>query len=540
MPMDFKTAGGRVRSLIASKKPQDLAQSALTRDVLRDNIIDENIPHSPRFQAAANQTPTVDWHREQEDGTKVPESFKWSNFGDAVRDVARAAYQYDEPEIRPRAEMRPSALFNREVVSRAIKSPDFQEARPYTRDHADEALFGAQHAAYEMIERAPEVAEHLARAEQMREQEEELDDAQNMIDELREQAKAQHNEITGIEPDLVQQVKDQVARRQAAKGALEELLAAHQASGAGKVAGKVAKAAAKALGEAVELMGLMSLLPGCEPGSPHNRTPGQQVALAEKLVQLPQLQEILRIVGRLVNDMRFKRSARSRNVAIEPIGITTGQEITRLLPHELGRMQIPALRPLWVLDWAARSLLEWEMGGKEPAGKGPIIPVMDGSGSMDGDKFVWATALMLALLTLAQREKRDFAGVEFGWRGELKSWIFPGRETPDPERVIDMATHFFNGGTDITLGLVEAKRIIDTVPAFKTADVIILSDGADRYDAEDVRIVHDLNEMGVRIHGISILAPGNTYLQQACEYVVDVAELLGSNEATDALAENIT
>ena len=538
MPMDFASAGARVRSLIASKKPQDLATSALTRDVLRDNIVEEGIAESPRFQAAANQTPRVDWHREQADGTKVPESFEWSSFGNVLRDVARAAFQWNEPEVRPRGEMRPSSLFDREVVSRTIARPEFQESRPYTRDNVPEALFGAQHAAQEMIDAAPEVAEHLARAEQMREQENELGDAQSMIDDLREQAKAQHAN-GDIDPALVDEIKSQVKRRQDAKGALEELVAAHHASGAGKTAGKIAAAAAQALGEAVETMNLASMLPGCEPGSPHNRE-GQQVALAEKLIDMPELRKILDMVGRLVTDMRFKRQARSRNVAIEPIGITTGQEITRLLPHELSRMQIPALRPLWLLDWSERSLLEWEMGGKEPAGKGPIIPIMDGSGSMAGPKFVWATALMLALLILAQREKRDYAGVEFGSLGELKSWIFPGRDTPDPEQVIDMATHFFAGGTDITLGLAEAKRIIDTVPAFKTADVIILSDGADRYQADDVNLVRELDEMGVRIHGISILAPGNTYLQQACEYVIDVAELVGANSASDALAQNIT
>lgn len=198
------------------------------------------------------------------------------------------------------------------------------------------------------------------------------------------------------------------------------------------------------------------------------------------------------------------------------------------------------MRGLWLKDFAEKSLLQYEMTGKEPAGKGPIIEVHDGSGSMSGEPFEWATSVSLALLTIAQQEKRDFAGVEFGSANQMKSWFFPKAVAPDPNEVLDYATHFYCGGTDIETGMREAHRIIKEVPEFSTADVVLISDGGDHFTDGDKRIRDELVGMGVRLHGISILAPGNDYLALMCEYVVDVIDLAGPNDATDRLAEEIT
>lgn len=541
-PMDFKSAGARVRSLIAAKKPQELSRSALTRDKLRDNVVQEGIDQSPRFQTLAEHTPTVEWEREHDDGSKTTEQYRWDTFGEAVRDIARAAYGWKEPEVLGRERVRPSHQFNREIVAKTMLTDEFSENRPYTRDNVPESLFGAQQFASKMSELAPEVAEHIARAEEMGEQEQQIDSAQDMIDELRAQAQQQANEPGGIDPDLAQRMKDAIGQREQAKGQLGQLLADHQASKASGAARKVAKAAAKAFEEGVEMANAISSLPGMEPGSAHNRTPAQQLELAEKLMAFRQLMKIARIVGRTRPNMRSKRQARSRDVQVEPVGITTGRELTRLLPHELARMQIPALRPLWLLDWSNQSLMEWKLGGKAPLEKGPAIIVTDGSGSMGGDRIMWAAATGLSVLGIMHGEKRDFAGVQFGSSTELKSWFFPASAEPDPDQVVDFATHFFGGGTSIRTGLREAKRIIDTVPAFDKADIIVISDGQDRFQAADRDLVAELDAMGVRIHGISIQCPGHSYLSQACEYVVDIEDMVldGPNAATDALAENLT
>ena len=168
----------------------------------------------------------------------------------------------------------------------------------------------------------------------------------------------------------------------------------------------------------------------------------------------------------MLHSMRFKRETRTKNVDVEPVGITTGNDLRRLLPHELARgfSTNRLIKTSFIKDYAERGLLQYDMEGKAPAGKGPIISVHDGSGSMSGEKFVWATSLCLSVLTIAHRERRQFAGAEFGSNGQIASWIFPPDRAPDPEQVLDYATHFFAGGTSTLTGMREALRIMREHP----------------------------------------------------------------------------
>jgi uncharacterized protein with von Willebrand factor type A (vWA) domain len=286
---------------------------------------------------------------------------------------------------------------------------------------------------------------------------------------------------------------------------------------------------------------------GDEMGESKNLSPDQQIELAERWASNKRLRELAKHVGRMIRDMRFKRQARTRNVPIEPVDITTGRDIGLMLPHELARAYIPELRPIWLKDYSERSLLQWQMQGKLPAGKGAVVLVVDSSGSMDmalGDtgvtKWVWASALEMALLTIAHREKRPFAAVEFGTRGEIKTWIFPKDEPVDPERVLDMASHFFGGGTSNSAGLREALDIITGGGQFKTADCVLVGDGIERWKDEDKQIRREFEDKNVRVHGISIETGTNHYFDQMCDWHVDIADMATADEATTRLAQSIT
>ena len=56
-----------------------------------------------------------------------------------------------------------------------------------------------------------------------------------------------------------------------------------------------------------------------------------------------------------------------------------------------------------------RQILQYQLSGAETLGRGPLVLLLDKSGSMDGTKDLWATALSLALLEHAQAERRPFA-----------------------------------------------------------------------------------------------------------------------------------
>jgi uncharacterized protein with von Willebrand factor type A (vWA) domain len=546
MPMDFSSAGGRVRKLLAPKRPLDLSKSALTEDQLRDNIVAEEAAHSERFKKHVRKQPEVTYQPKDEDGNPklddqgqpIEESHVWSTFPEAVRDHARAAFGWDEPEVRPPNEVRPSYQLNREIMASTLADENFSTARPYTRNQPVQSMYGAMAYSAKMQEMASEhLAEHIARSEEMAEQEQAAQSADEMLEKLRQQAKSQIDRTGKVNDKTRRSIKQQTKKRTAAQAALNALM---QAQAQSNFFADVATSTAAAAEAAAHAADAITSLPGVDPGTAQNLSPDQQIALAEKWAANKDLQEIARMVGRMIRDMKFKRDARTKNVKIEPVGIETGNDIGLLLPTEMARAYMPTFRPLFIKDYAERSLLQYQMEGKAPAGKGPIIELHDGSGSMSGEPFIWASSLGLTLLTIAQREKRHFAGIEFGSASELKTWHFPKGKPADPDQVIDYAGHFFGGGTSIVTGMKEALRIMREQPEFKTADVILISDGGDYFREDDLAIRNELNALGVRIHGISILAPGNTYLEQMCEYVVDVIDLAGSNDGTDKLAENIT
>jgi uncharacterized protein with von Willebrand factor type A (vWA) domain len=536
MAMDFKSAGDRVRSLIAAKKPGQLSRSALTPSPLRDRVMRETEERSPRFQAYTNDVPEVEYQVER-DGQQVTEKFEWTSYGEAVRDVGRAGFSYDEPELLSPDKVRPSHQFNREMLASTLANEEFDAARPYTRNDEVESQYTAMKFAQTLKDAAPEVAEHIARAQQMEQAEQQVDSAEEMLERLRQRARDEITADGEVSDPTKRDIKREVKARANGKDQLGQLIDAHVQSNYVQAAAKVGREAAAAMKDAAEAM---SALPGVEPGQAHNISPDTQIALAEKWAKNPNTKAILEMLGRMQVDFKFKRQARTKNVRIEPVGVTTGNDVESLLPHEFARAYHPTLKPLFMKDFAERSLLQYEFAGKERAGKGPIIELHDGSGSMAGEKFVWASSLGLTLATGAAREKRDFAGIEFGSSGQVKSWMFLAHDPPDPEKLLDFATHFYSGGTSTVGGFREALRIMRDYPQFETADVILIGDGLDRFTDADRKVRDELRALNVRIHGITIMTPSNPYFEQMCDWHMDVQELAGPNDATDALAEQLT
>lgn len=536
MAMDFKAAAGKVRSLLAPKRPKDLSRSALTPDPLRDNIIAEAEARSERFRKSINKQPELSY--EDEDGNA--QTYKWEGFPDAMRDTARANFGFDEPEIAGRADIMPSRRLNREVAQALISSDDFEKSRPYTRNSEVESLYGAMAAADSLRESAEGfLADHVKRSNEISEAEQDAQTAEEMFEKLRQQARREIKDLGAVQDPTRRSIKQTIKQQGQAQTNLSNLMQQQASSSMVVDAIAAGQAAAAAQDEAIDLI---SGLPGVEPGTAHVLNADQQIALAEKWAANPDLKAIIKMVGRMLRSFRFRRNARTKNVAIEPVGITTGNDLGRLLPHELARgfSSNRLIKTTFMRDYVQRQLLQYDMEGKAPAGKGPIIATWDGSGSMAGEPFVWASSVALTLLTTALKEFRAFAGIEFGSKGQLAWWYFPAREPADPDKVLEMTGHFFNGGTDITTGFEKALEIVESEPAFKSADIVLIGDGEDHFQDDDLQIRNRLRELGVRIHGITIMAPGCLYFKQMCDYSVDVQELAADASALGQLAENIT
>lgn len=532
--MNFKAAAGRVRGLLAPSKPMDLRTSALTPDRLRDNIMREQEDKSVRYRTEIDQAPEL----VGSDG----EAFQWTAFPDLVRDAARALFGWAEPDLVSPASMRPGHRLNHAVLRAFCESEAFRQMRSHTRNNEVSSTGAAMAAGESLIDLARTLlAEHVQRSEQMDPWQQAQQTAEEMFVALRQRARDEINAVGDVQDPTRRQIKRAAKQLARAREALSDLTGQEAASGYQAAATAAGMAAAEAANDSLDGLKALAGLPGTEPGTPHKLNTDTMIALGEKLRQHEQLMQIVRMLGRILRNFRFKRDARMRNVPQIPVGVTMGSDLRRILPRELARIANPhpVIRAKFVLDYLKGNLLQREMSGYEPAGKGPIIPVVDGSGSMADLKFIWASAVVLAMLSEATRGKRGFACVEFGSDGEMQSWVFAKGEPPDPWRVLDMAGHFFGGGTSIATGLEEALRIMRDEPGFKAADVVLIGDGLCAYTKRDATVLAELRELGVRIHGITILTPNNPYFDTACDWHVDVADLAGANEATDMLAANL-
>lgn len=289
------------------------------------------------------------------------------------------------------------------------------------------------------------------------------------------------------------------------------------------------------------------------------------LAFRELLAGLPQLREIVRSLGRLQTSdapdtddsaadrlfgpVRYMeeelREIRTPLVPEEAKGVELSDAIPRMLPSEAAMLGHAVLRYLWHARRAERALLTYRVEGVEverswveregvaerPAPRrerGPIVAVVDTSGSMHGTPETVAKALVLEALRTAHAERRRCYVYAFSGPGQTAEHELD-LSPKGIGRLLDFLATSFHGGTDPreVMKLV-VKRLSE--PDWRKADVLVASDGewpAPRGGA--VAKVRAARDAGTRFHGVRIGNRGTTGLAAMCDPVhefdawVDVA-----------------
>ena len=226
-------------------------------------------------------------------------------------------------------------------------------------------------------------------------------------------------------------------------------------------------------------------------------------AVHTRLDSSPRLRRICELAGRLERIAATKARSRVKPGVGEVHGIDLGTDISRLLPSELVALRHPRLRLHLLSRLLQRKAMVYGMQGKEPQAHGPVVVLLDESGSMrSGDKDIWSKAVCLALLSTATRQKRDWHLISFN--GAII------RETAIPARRATMAIiqdaldHRCRGGTDFDAPVLRADEIIRTSRSMKKADVVIITDGEDSLEPATVQAATSLT----RTEGVSWFAVG--------------------------------
>lgn len=268
--------------------------------------------------------------------------------------------------------------------------------------------------------------------------------------------------------------------------------------------------------------------------------------------QLPQLRDIVRSLGRLQTSLdeqstyetimspvrrleEERREVRSPRVPAELRGITRSGDVARMLPVEAVMLGHATLRLLWHARRAERALLTYRFEGTETERvlserelveqrevrrprpqRGPIVAVIDTSGSMHGLPEQVAKALVLEAMRVAHSEKRRCFLYAYSGPGDvIEHELDLGADGIG--RLLTFLAHTFGGGTDIGAMSMVVERLKDD--SWKKADVILVSDGEWHAPPNIVTAAQTAKGHGTRFHGVQIGNRGHTGMHALCEPV---------------------
>jgi uncharacterized protein with von Willebrand factor type A (vWA) domain len=212
--------------------------------------------------------------------------------------------------------------------------------------------------------------------------------------------------------------------------------------------------------------------------------------------------------------------------ADEVTDVEQGTDLGRALPVELAKLSHRLLRLEFLRALLERRCLQYRLEGTATLGKGPLVVLLDKSGSMDGPRDVWATAVALALLDQAQRERRTFALLGFDARVKFEAVVKPTDALPEDGLFVSCC-----GGTEIAAAVGRGLDIIRTHPGvLRKADVVLVTDGGSDASAAGA-LRESAAALGVTILGLGI-GVEREWLLPWCDEVHAIGDLSTVDEAS--------
>lgn len=280
--------------------------------------------------------------------------------------------------------------------------------------------------------------------------------------------------------------------------------------------------------------------------------------LRELIEQLPQIQEIVRSLGRLqaseegptvvepiLAPMRRveqeRRQARVPGLPAETRGIERGGSVSRMLPAEAMMLGHPALRMLWHARRAERALLIYRVEGLEAElvdrelmetqevsserprpERGPVIAVVDTSGSMHGMPEKIAKAFVLQVLRMALEEQRRCLVFAYSGPGQVLEHELE-LSNEGLGHLMAFLGMSFEGGSDEAIVLQHVLERLEA-EAWTRADVAFVSDGEWPVPTAALLGIQRARDNGTRFTGVQIGNKGQTGLHGFCDPVHEFRE----------------
>ncbi|MEV5168646.1 VWA domain-containing protein [Streptomyces werraensis] len=467
---------------------------------------------------------------------------------DLLADVFLCAYQA-APRLRDSTVMAPSRLLHHQVVTALTQSPGFAALRRDTAGDAYAAAMAvlAQASALRgLLERSREVRERTGRADRARQ---EAEAAAAAVGEALRQAAEKADGQGQVPAPLAAAVRRAVGAAEAAEDeARREDGAAAQAMAAA-VPGirSAARNAASAAAEAVRQEAALMRAWGVDAGETERMPFEERARLAERL-RSGRLARWAELIGRFRQMAAGERARKVEHATGELVGVTLGDDLSRVIPSELAVLGVPELRAVFAARYAAGELMLYDSRGEQGTGRGAVIACVDTSHSMYAEgpggvtREAWSKACALALLDQARHAGRDFVGILFSAADKLQVFRFPGDPPARVTDVLDFAETFLGGGTDFQRPLGTAAKILEEEfddASRARGDIVLITDDACEVSETWTRLWNEIKRrLDFRLFGIAIATPGTatasgSVLESLCDNLRTVDDLTDVHTTAD-------
>ncbi|MFC8037618.1 VWA domain-containing protein, partial [Streptomyces griseoincarnatus] len=308
-----------------------------------------------------------------------------------------------------------------------------------------------------------------------------------------------------------------------------------------------ARNAASAAAEAVRQEAALMRAWGVDPGETERMPFEERARLAERL-RSGRLARWAELIGRFRQMAAGERARKVEDATGELVGVTLGDDLSRVIPSELAVLGVPELRAVFAARYAAGELMLYDSRGEQGAGKGAVIACVDTSHSMYAEgpggvtREAWSKACALALLDQARHAGRDFVGILFSASDKLQVFRFPGGRPAPVTDVLDFAETFLGGGTDFQRPLGTAAKILEE--EFDSAsrargDIVLITDDACEVSENWTRLWNEIKRrLDFRLFGIAIATPGTatasgSVLESLCDNLRTVDDLTDVHTTAD-------
>src|SRR5256885_1238147 len=226
---------------------------------------------------------------------------------------------------------------------------------------------------------------------------------------------------------------------------------------------------------AVELVAAWS----AGPGEGTRLAPEMKLQLMRNLVRNPRLRRIALLFGRYRRMGLRDRELKALLASEEVVDFVQGGDVARALAGELSNFAMREREDLFYSKVVTHQLLIYELAQRQERPR-PVYLCLDNSGSMSGEKEIWAKASALALAHMALQHGRSVEIVLFGDAADpLRVVSLDPRDKGATrlEKVVDVASYFLGGGTDFQKPLSHVLDSIQAAHDTSGSDVLFVSDG---------------------------------------------------------------